>query len=217
MAIPDPVEIPSVLGFNSISFDPMYKQQNTPGGIGAMQTINRSLPMWAAEYATPPLIGDWLNEALSWLDSLEGALNPFLAYDPRRIMPYAYRSLPVTSDPWTQSGQTAPRATATNYANSTITLDRLQTGAVITKGDYISFFDGVAWWLYRAGQTLTVVGNTATVIVKPRPRTITGPFAIRYRKACCAMKIIGGYEAPASVDTPTTLQFKAYQFIKKVA
>lgn len=216
MAIPDPVEIPSLVGFRSITFDPMRKQQITPGGVGALQTIERALPMWMAEYATPPLIGDKYNEAIAWLDGLEGALNPFLAYDPRRIMPYAYRHLTIASDPWTLAGQTAPRITSADYANSTITMDRLANGAVITKGDYVSFYDGTAWWLYRVGQTVTAAANTATVKVGPRPRSIVGgPFNIRYRKACCAMKIIGGYEAPADVETPTAITFKAYQFIKR--
>lgn len=215
--IPDPVEIPSVLGFNSISFDPVYKQQNTPGGMGAIQTINRASPMWAAEYATPPLIGDKYNAAIAWLDGLEGALNPFLGYDPRRVMPYAYRSLPITADPWTQTGASSPYVRNSNYANSTLGLLSVEPGSIFTRGDYISFFDGTAWWLYRVAEDLVAANNSPDVKVFPRPKTLAAgyPFAMRYRKACCAMKIIGGYTAPATVDTPTVIQFKAYQFIKR--
>lgn len=208
-------EIPDSVGFRSISFDPVRKQQITPGGIGAIQTIDRALPMWVAEYETPPLVGDRQNAMVAFLDEREGAINPFLAYDSSRTMPYAYSSLPLLSDPWTQTGQTAPRITATSYSNSTVTLDRMENGAILTKGDYVSFFDTIAWWLYRCQEDKVVSGNTVTIKVGPRPLTITGPYDIRYRKACCAMKIIGGYTAPKSVDTPAVFKFRAFQYIKK--
>lgn len=208
-------EIPATVGFRDIVFEPLRRQQITPGGVGAVQTIERALPMWNAEYSTPPLVGTSLNDMIAFLDEREGAIHPFLAYDPRRVMPFAYKDQPITADPWTQTGQTAPRITGTNYANSTITIDRLENGALLTKGDYVSFFDTVAWWLYRCQENKTVSGNTVTIKVGPRPLSIAAAYNIRYRKACCAMKIIGGYEAPASVDTPTVFKFKAFQYIEK--
>lgn len=208
-------EIPSTVGFRSISFDIGRKQQLTPSGGGAIQTIERALPMWAASYATPPLVGVKQQDMIAFLDEREGAINPFLAYDPRRIMPAAYASLSLAADPWTQTGQTAPRITATNFTNSTVTLDRLQNGAILTKGDYISFNDGIAWWLYRLQENKVVSGNTVTVKVGPRPSSIAASYNIRYRKACCAMKIIGGYDAPTDVNTPTVISFKAFQYIEK--
>lgn len=217
MAILTAVEVPTLVGFRSISFEPVRKQQITPMAMGAVQTIDRATAMWGAEYATPSLMGDTLNEAIAWIDSLEGAMFPFLGYDPRRVMPYAYRTQPVAADPWTQSGQTAPRVTSASFANSTLTLGRLANGAIITKGDYISYFDGTNWWLFRSQQTVIAAGNAATVKVTPRPRTLVGTPDVRYRKACCMMKIIGGYTAQGDVDNPTSLSFKAYQFINRTS
>jgi hypothetical protein len=212
----DPIEIPTIVGFESIEFEPIRRQSISPGGAGALQVSDRMTPMWSGDFKTPPLIGAPYNEMKAFLDDLEGALNPFLGYDPRRKMPYAYRHLSIANDPWTQTGQAAPRVTATSFANSTVTIDRLQNGAIITKGDYISWYDGVAWWLYRIGANATVSGNSVTIKVGPRPKSLVGgPYAIRYRKACCAMKIIGGYTAPESVSSPTIITFKGFQFINK--
>lgn len=212
------IEIPEVLGFEKKVFDLSYKQQINPEGSGFIQTLDRATPAWYAEFTTPPLAGEKLGIAQAFIDSLEGALNSFQAYDPGRIMPYAYRGLSVLSDPWTQTGQTAPRVTARDYANSTLTIDRLENGAIITKGDLISFHDGVAWHLYRSAADAVVSGNAVILAVKPRPMPInTLPSNIRYRKACFEAKIIGGVKWEGSVSTPDSLSFKAVQFINRAA
>ena len=212
------IEIPSVVGFKEKSFDLGYKQQINPEGVGFIQTLDRLSPMWYAEYMTPPLAGTKLAEAQNFIDSLEGSMNTFLAYDPNKVMPYAYRTQPTTDDPWTQTGQPAPRITARDYALSTITLDRLQNGAVISKGDLISFNDSVSWHLFRCATDVVVAGNTATLSVKPRPRTIvTLPSNIRYRKACFEAKIIGGVTYKGDVNAPDSLSFKAVQFVNRIA
>lgn len=211
-----PLEFPQLMGFSSRRFQIGNFQQITPGGRGFLQTIERSRPWWVAEYETPPLSPDRYNEVTAFLDELQGSMETFLAYDPRRPMPYAYRNLSVSSDPWVQVGQVAPRATAANYAASTLTLDRMANGAVITKGDYISFLVGYVWYLFRATETVAAAANTATVKVKPRPFGITGlPVNIRYRRACAQMKILGGYTEQDSVDSFPAVSFKAVQFLDR--
>lgn len=213
-----PIAIPSGLVFNSRAFQLGYKQQMTPVSAGFTQTIDRVTPMWWAEYTTPPLNDARYSAAMAFFDALEGSINTFLAYDPQKIMPLAYINNPITDDPWTQTGFAAPRATALNYANSTITLDRLQNGAIISPGDYFAFYDSIAWFLYRARSSHVVAGNTATVTVSPRPLTWTGTQKdIVYRKATAEMKVIGGYKETASVGSPPVISFKAFQFINRTA
>jgi hypothetical protein len=211
-----PLEIPDGLRFNEKVFDIGYHQQISPGGVGHNQTIERATPMWYAEYQTPPLRSEREDEARAFFDLLDGGMETFLAYDPRRPMPRAFASIPVTDDPWTQVGQTAPRVTAVSIINGTLTLDRLVTGIVITAGDYISYKVGNIWCLHRAAETVTAVANAATVKVRPRPFVTTGfPVNIRYRRAVCQMKIIGGVQWRDSVDGLPSASFKAFQFIDR--
>jgi hypothetical protein len=216
MAIANPIEIPTGLVFNRKTFQLGHKQQISPGGAGFIQTIDRMTPTWFAEYSSPPLKPARYDQAIEFFLKLEGSMETFLAYDPRRIMPRAYSDLPVSSDPWTLIGQVAPRVTTYNFANSTISLDRLENGAVITAGDYISFLIGNIWYLFRAQTTVVAAGNAAVVTVKPRPALVgTLPVNIRYRRACAQMKIIGGVREDDSMDSHPSFSFKAYQFINR--
>ena len=211
-----PLEIPAGLVFNARKFEPAHFQQITPGGRGFLQTIERSRPWWIAEYSTPPLNNDRYNEATAFFDELQGAMESFLAYDPRRPMPHAYRTLPTSFDPWTQVGQTAPRVTAYDYNASTLTLDRMADTAVVTKGDYISFLIGYKWYLFRATETGAAAANTITIKVKPRPSLEgTLPVNIRYRRACCQMKLLGRPEESDSVDSNPSFIFRAVQFVDR--
>lgn len=206
------LEIPSLMGFRSKKFIPVHNQQVNPTGSGGYtQVFQRSIPTWYAEYTTPPLNGPRYNETISFLDSLEGGLNTFLGYDPRRPMPYAYRDMDLLATPWG-----SPNFTGYNVANSTLTLNNFAAGSVITKGDYLAFFDGKGWHLFRSMQTVTASG-TQVLTVKPRPHTAIQPgtHAIRYVKAPAEMKMIGNYEEDDSVDTFPTIRFKAWQFIGK--
>lgn len=211
--MPTPIEMPDYI--RSYKFDPVYIQQVNPSGeYGFIQTLQRSAPVWMAEYTTGPLSGTRYNEWVTFLDQLEGSMNSFLAYNPRRLMPYAYINLAVTANPWTQTGQTAPRVTNYDYANSTITLDRLQNGVTITAGDLISFqIDGI-WYLFRSQTTVnSVSGNGAVLNVKPRPN-IRNFIAtnIRYRKACIEMKMLGAPDLQDSVDDFPVYTFRAGQY-----
>lgn len=210
-------EFPTSLRFERKSFDIGYKQQVNPEAVGFIQTIDRLTPMWWAEYTSVPIPIANLGVVQAFFDSLEGAMNTIQAWDPDRIMPLAYRGLsPDTNDPWTQTGQTSPRVTARDYTASTLTIDRLENGAIITAGDLISFYDGVGWHLYRAAANYVVASNTATVLVKPRPRTAaTLPANVRYRRACFEGKILGGVKWTSSVGVPDTVTFKVAQFINR--
>lgn len=215
------IEIPSLVGFQSKTFNLDRRQQVTPVGSGYIQTINRSTPFWVAQYKTPPLAGDSYNEAITFFESLEGSTYTFLGFDPRRTMPYAYRMFPVTANPWLGSGQselTGPRITGQDYTNGTINLDRMAVGAIITKGDYISVQVNSIWYLFRSVQTVTVQagGTVSNLVVKPRPAIANFSTAvIRYKKACCEMKMLGGYQETDDVTTFPQFQFSAAQFINR--
>lgn len=205
-----PLELPPYL--NSRKFKPVNVQQLNPSGeAGFSQTLQRSEPYWAAEYATPGLSGTQYNEMITFLDQLEGSMNTFLAYDPRRPMPWAYRAQPLAATPWG-----APNATAYSYVNSTVTLSSLTSGSIITKGDYISFQHGLIWYLFRA-QADYVTGTSQVVLVKPRPFIVGALNApVRYKQACCEMKMVGEYQEGDSVDEiGPSLSFRGVQYIAR--
>lgn len=210
------LEIPVTVGFRSRTFDIRHAQQVThPGNTGFIQTINRSAPFWIAEYETPPLNDDKENEARVFLDALEGSINTFLAYDPKRIMPQAYKGQAEGSAPW-GAGVTI---TSHDYANSTVDLSGLTVGAIITKGDYISAQIDSTWYLWRAMQTVTigVLGTALDLIVKPRPQIVGTftPTAVRYVRACCEMKLVSDVQWEDEVGTPASVRFTGGQFINR--
>ena len=209
------LEIPTLVGFREKKFNIRHAQQVTPVGTnGFLQTINRTSPFWAAEFETKPLTGDAYDDAIVFLDALEGSMNTFLGYDPRRIMPKAYYGQVEGSNPW---GAT-PRITAQSYSASTINLDQMTNGAIITKGDYISVKIDNIWYLFRAMQDHTVSGTTvSSLLVKPRPNIANfATTAIRYQRAVAEMKLIGEYEEDDSVESFPVFRFRAGQYINRV-
>jgi len=217
-------EFPSGLVFNSKIFRPRHFQQNNPIGQGFNQTLDRTIPQWYAEYTTPPLADTRYDQAIAFLASLKGMTNTFLGWDPRRPMPRAYQTLSTAADPWTQTGYSSPAVGTIDNANSFITLNQMQNGAVVTSGDYFSFQLNSIWWLFRvigfsgsSAQSVAASGNSITVKVDPVPVVSTpGSLTpVRYRKACCEMKMIGDYNETDQVDSKPILSFKATQFINR--
>jgi len=208
------LEIPTGVGFNSKEFRLVTKQQITPVA-GFIQTANRTNPFWIAQYTTNPLRDTQYDAAIAFLDQLQGSMNTFLAYDPRRPMPRAYQTQTVASDPWTQSGQPNPKLVSSDYTASTLSLSAVAAGAVFTSGDYISFQYNNIWYLFRIAVTAVAGGTTITLSVNPPPPTIaaTANLVIRYRKACAEMKMIGNYKETDSVDGKPVLSWNAAQFL----
>jgi hypothetical protein len=210
------VEIPEEVGFRSRVFKPTHFQQVNPvGEYGYSQTLNRSAPLWYAEYETPPLKDDKYNAAVAFLDSLEGSMNTFLGYDPRRIKPFAYRDQPFLSTPW----GTTPKIYYQDYATSVISLKGMTVASIVTKGDLISVKVGSIWYLFRAQETRTAnaSGRINSLVVTPRPQIQDlGETVIRYHKPCAEMKMIGDYEEDDSVDSYPIIRFRAAQFINRV-
>ena len=220
MAFLLPIEAPNELVFNTRVFDIGRLQQISPGGGGYIQTFDRSTPMWFAELGTPPLNDQRYQQVQAFFDQLEGSANSFLCYDPRRPMPFAYRTQPVTADPWTQTIYPAPVVNAFDFANSTLTLGKMQNGAIISLGDYISFKIGNIWYLFRVtGGPYTVdSSNVIKVAVQPRPNLVgfvSGATPIRYRRPCFEGKIIGAPDWTDSVDSFPSCKFKVVQFINR--
>jgi hypothetical protein len=219
MALPPPVELPYPAPFNQKTFDPNFVQNVTATGGGFILTSERVPPLWRATFQTPPLTPDRDNIFQAFLDTLAGSMIPFLAYDLRKPKPFAYRThVGLTDEPWIAAGQTAVRVTAASYTNSTLSLDRLAVGAILTRGDYIAYQRGNAWYLHRIyGGDYTANGSgIATPVVIPRPLDSSTTVNARLTRACCAMKVIGQVNKTDKVeDTGPSYSFNAVQFIDR--
>lgn len=221
MALPVPVEMPSPLKVNSKSFDLNFVQSVSPSGAQFIQTIERAPPNWIAQYSTPPLSPEQDSIFQAFLDSLEGAMVPFLAFDPRRPRPLAYRT--GVGEPWVAAGQTAVRLLQTWYDNApyggVLSLDRFIPWAAITVGDYISYKIGNEWSLHRVKQILNSDGSgNVSVAVTPRPptRSLGVNVDARLYRACCTMKILGAVSKDDKVsDIGPSYSFRAVQFKDK--
>lgn len=216
MALPTPVEMPSPLPVNSKMFDLNYNQSVSPAGSQFLQTIERAPPMWVAKYSTPNLSPETDSVFQAFLDSLEGSMVPFLAFDPRRPRPYAYRN--IGGEPWVAAGQSAVRITNSYYSydggRGLLLVDRFANNATITPGDYISYQRGNQWYLHRVlVGSIIYSDGTGSLWVTPRPPTTGTDVNGRMTRACCAMKLIGKVQKDDTVEANgPKYSFSAIQF-----
>lgn len=202
-----PIEMPSPLKVNAVSFRLARAQQISPAGQGFLQTIERVEPYWVAEYKTPPLSRDQTRILRGFLDQLEGSLYTFLGFDPAFTIPKQYPS---------GSGFGTPTVTGVSYANSTLSIASFTVGGWLRQGDYISFQDGNPWRLYRVMADAQANGSGAmTVTVKPRPAALGGTRTLRLIRAAAEMKMIGQPPDDADVQEGHRISWKAVQFIDR--
>lgn len=203
-------EMPSPLPVNSKVFDLLFNQSVSPAGGQFFQTIERTEPLWFAKFETPPLSDTRDQQFQAFLDDLEGSMGVLLAFDPRRPRPYAYRNM--AGEPWRASSGTAPTVVSASRTASTLTLNGLLNGAILTRGDYVSFKIVNAWYLFRVRQTVVAASNAATLVVTPRPPTFsTQTYAARMTRACATMKLMGRVSKTDSVDSLPKYSFSASQ------
>lgn len=204
-----PIEMPIPLPVRSKTFDLVPQQLLTPVTSGFIQTIERTKPFWVAEYSTPPLRDDRYQAMQAFLDALQGAAFPFIGYDPRRIVPYAYKDLPIGATPWGTA-----QVNSTSTSGSALNL-QFGNPTTITRGDFIQFTSNNRVHLYRATETKGPSTNMSLAVV-PRPNQLTGPFTARLIRAGAAMKLIpGSVKWTDSVDSLPQVSFQAVQYIDK--
>ena len=213
------IEMPNPLPVNAKVFDLMRVQNVSPVQGGFFQTVDRITPLWTAKYQTPPLVASREQAMQAFLDGLQGSIYTFLGFDPRRPKPYAYAAYPYGTKPWEQSANSTTISAASSSA-STITIGGLANGAILTAGDYVSWFNVSAnniWYLHRITVGATASSNSATVTVTPTPINISsGSNFARLERACAEMKVIGGIQKTDKVeDIGPTYSFSAVQHISR--
>lgn len=217
--MPNPIEMPSPLPVNSKLFDLNYNQDVSPAGAGFVQTIQRAEPMWIAQYSTPPLTDERDQIFQTFLDTLDGSMNTFIGYDPRRPRPYMYRQalgFGLTSAPWERASGVAPQVIARDYGTRVLMLSGMTTDSQLIRGDYISYLEDNTWFCHRV-----IVPGIAdsmglmSIGVTPRPRSSVTAANVRLIRAGAAMKIMGRVAKKDTVESFPSYSFNAVQFIDR--
>lgn len=121
--------------------------------------------IWPVSYTTGPLPNDDAVSYEALLNSLDGVIGIFEAYDMRRAYPRLYPNGTGAND-----GVLA----TVNANNKAITLTGLAANQVVSRGDYLSFTYGGSRALHQAMETITADGSGATGEFEVRPHLRAG-------------------------------------------
>lgn len=155
----------SATSFADQNFQLISRQELSRQANG--RTIGKDLgsAIWVASYATIPMSND---DALAYealLDSLDGVVQTFEAYDLRRIYP--------RSDPAGASYNNGALLSV-NANNKALALSGLIAGQVVSAGDYLSFTYGSSRALHKVAESVTANGSGVTAEFEVRPHLRTG-------------------------------------------
>lgn len=166
MTITYPItDILTAVAFQDQTFQPQFRQELSRTAIG--RTIGKDLgpALWVATYKTIGLDAD---DALAYeakLNSLDGVIHDFEAFDLRRRFPRAHPDGAFNDD-----GVLA----SVNASNRALTLSGLDAGQTISAGDYLAFDYGGSRALHQALETAVANGSGETPEFEVRPHVRPG-------------------------------------------
>lgn len=242
MAVTDAKEMPALCGAWRCEFEP--NRSETSNGLlgGDANAYEMGAPRFEMKFRMDHPTNADLAAMRAWVLSLRGGQVSMLAWDRKHPRPGAYIGVSdldsVTADTTAVKADSTttytadetiyvwgnPQITAIDTAARTIDLSDYSSGAVVTAGDPISWFDGRNWVLVKATETKTAdaSGVISGLTVEPRLSAhpgITGyalPLRVRVVKAACEMRIY-----PSSIKIPSDytfggpVEFDAYQIIRR--
>jgi hypothetical protein len=121
--------------------------------------------LWVASYTTQPLADIDAITLEATLDSLDGVIFTFEAFDLRRTMPLLYPG---------GTGANNGVLNSVNANNKALSLSGLAAGQVVSVGDYLSFTYGSSRALHRVVEAVTANGSGLTTEFEVRPHIRTG-------------------------------------------
>lgn len=140
------------VGFETITFDPVPRQE-----FGGRETSGATLgkdfgsALWLTTIATEKLRNDDAVTFEAMLNSLDGVIQPFEAYDLRRPRPLVRTVTPTDGT-----------LLSVNANNKAIRLAGLAPGQVVSIGDYLSFTYGAYRALHQASERAVAGGDGKT-------------------------------------------------------
>jgi hypothetical protein len=164
--------------------------------------------LWTVSFTTGPIPND---DALAYealLNSLDGVIGSFEAYDMRRAYPRLYP---------TGTGANDGVLASVNANNKAISLSGLAVGQVVSVGDYLSFTYGTSRALHQAVETVTADGSGVTGEFEVRPHlrpgwTLSPTTAVTLKNPSGVFSLVpGSVNSRASGALHTVVSFQAVQ------
>lgn len=155
----------SLVGFEApfnFDLDPQQETSRLADGTSIGKDLGPAL--WFGSYTTEELYNDVLVDYQAVLNSLDGVVNPFEAWDIRRPWPRAYK------DGSAHDGVLA----SVNANNKALTLSGLNAGQVVSRGDYLSFTYTGGRALHQVMETVTANGAGLSPQFEVRPHLRAG-------------------------------------------
>lgn len=158
-------DILTAVGFSPpFAFDLVSRQELSRLASGVSTGKDLGPALWFAAFATEELRNDDALDFAAMLDSLDGVINTFEAWDLRRPAPRAHGD-----------GSAADGVLeSVNANNKAVALSGLNAGQIVSRGDYLSFDYGANRALHRVAETVTANGSGLTPEFEVRPHLRPG-------------------------------------------
>ena len=198
MAISYPVDILQGWPGWTLSFDLLYRQEQSRQANGVTRIKDFSNPLWRTSVTTKMLTRRQMDLWRATCDQLENGLQTFYGYSLSRCWPTLY-----PNGTWPTGGSftglTANLASI-NVNNKSITLSALPVGFTLSVGDFIQIGTNS---LHRVMESAVANGSGVTPAFEVRPQlwpgTITGT-AVSVKRAHCLMTLVPGSLVTAAAE-----------------
>ncbi len=148
------------------------QRRDEVSGLGGGQVLTAQLspPLWTGSVTLAPLYHGEADQIQALIESLDGSLNDFYLYSPRRAYPQADPTGSIL-------GAATPQIAALGPDNKSIQLQGLPNGYKLTAGDFLHFDYGsnpVRRAFHRLMETGSANGSGTTPMLEVRPHIRPG-------------------------------------------
>ncbi|MET4206847.1 hypothetical protein [Bradyrhizobium sp. LA2.1] len=158
-------DVLTLVGFAPpFNFDLTPQQETSRLADGTSIGKDLGPALWFGTYTTDELYNDVLVDYQAVLNSLDGVINPFEAWDIRRPWPRAHK------DGSASNGLLA----SVNANNKAVSLSGVNAAQVVSRGDYLSFNYTGGRALHQVMETVTANGSGVTPQFEVRPHLRAG-------------------------------------------
>ncbi|PYE89574.1 hypothetical protein [Phyllobacterium leguminum] len=218
MAIIFPLSIAALadkLPIESVDWKLMEQQELSGLGSGEVLAADLGPRLWEAQAQLGQTYNDDAAELQALFETLDGAINPFYLYDPRKPFP---RSDPTGAI----LGATKPKISSIGSNMKSMSLEALPDGYVLSVGDYLAFDYGtnpVRRALHRICEAATANSSGVTPVfeVRPhvRPGATVGTEVMLKKPSAKVILIPKSFSAPSAGALTSTISFQVRQTLSQ--
>ncbi|MDJ1632243.1 hypothetical protein [Rhizobium rhizogenes] len=158
------------LKITSVKWQLQRRDEVSGLGSGLTLTAQLSPPLWTGSVTLAPMYHGEADRIQSLIESLDGSMNDFYLYSPRRAYPQADPTGSIL-------GAAVPTIAALGSNNKSMQIHGLPNGYTLTAGDFVAFDYGtspVRRALHRFVETGSADGTGTTPVLEVRPHIRPG-------------------------------------------